>query len=165
MCVSIRHYVKIIDVDIRTCTSCGEGKPATDFYIGQGRCKPCKKRVNAEQYRNGTSASRSYDGVFAKSIKRLYGMTMDDYNRMLRQQAYRCAVCRRPETKLRRNGEPYRLQVDHDHVTQKPRALLCERCNRVVWALEENHTLIPAIFAYVEQFRASLAVEPEGSLT
>lgn len=140
---------------MKTCASCEQSKPASEFYTGQGRCKPCKKAISAEEYRAGTSSTRSYDGVFAASIKRLYGMTMDDYDAMLRSQAYRCAVCRRPERKKRRNGEPYRLAVDHDHVTKIPRGLLCDTCNKIVWALEENHTLLPAINAYLDQFRAS----------
>lgn len=143
----------------RTCVRCGQSKPTSDYNIGHGKCKPCRKEINAEAYRTGTG-KRSYDGVFAASIKRQYGMTMDDYEAMLRKQAYRCAVCRRPETMLRRNGKPYRLAVDHDHVTNRPRALLCRRCNQIVWALEENHTLLPAITAYLEAFRESLASHP-----
>lgn len=144
-------------MNTKTCRSCGQSKPASEFHIGQGRCKPCRRVANVEAYRAGTSASRSYDGVFAASIQRLYGMTMDDYNAMLRRQAYRCAICRRPERVRRRGGELYRLSVDHDHVTKIPRGLLCRTCNKIVWALEENHTLIPAIVAYVEQFRNSFA--------
>jgi hypothetical protein len=71
----------------------------------------------------------------------------------------KCAVCRRQETKLRRDGTPYRLQVDHDHVTMRPRALVCQRCNMIVWALEENHTLLPAITKYLKQFRKRVAQE------
>jgi hypothetical protein len=147
-------------VSFRTCTRCGETKYYDEFAIGQGRCKPCRKIAQAEQYAAGTSTSRSYDGVFAASIKRLYGMTMDDYERLLKLQAHRCAVCRRPETKRRKNGRVFRLAVDHDHVTMKPRGLLCSQCNLIVWALEANHLFIPAIFDYVEKFRASFVEVP-----
>lgn len=139
------------------CKGCGVVTEPENFNYNLNLCKACTKIKRAAQYASGKSTTRSYDGVFAASIKRLYGLTMDDYELMLKRQAYRCAVCRRPETKLRKNGEPYRLAVDHDHVTKKARGLVCHKCNMIVWALEENHTLIPAIFAYVEKFRDSLA--------
>jgi len=141
----------------KTCKTCQVDQPLTNYHDRQLACKSCRSAAKKAEYAAGTSPTRSYDGVFEASIKRLYGMTMADYDAMLARQAYRCAVCRRPETKLRRNGQPYRLGVDHDHVTKRPRALLCHRCNMIVWALEEHHTLVPAIFAYVEQFRASVA--------
>lgn len=141
----------------KTCRICDKPKPISAFYVRDTRCKECRRELSRAEYAAGTSSTRSYDGVFKASIKRLYGMTMEEYDAMLRAQAYRCAVCRRDETKKRRNGQPYRLGVDHDHVTMKPRALLCQRCNIIVWALEDNHTLIPALMAYVENFRKSLA--------
>lgn len=145
------------DPPTKTCQVCQVTKPLTDFHGAHLTCKSCRSAAKKAEYAAGTSPTRSYDGVFRASIKRLYGMTMADYDRMLAGQAYRCAVCRRPETKLRRNGQPYRLGVDHDHVTKQPRALLCHRCNHVAWAVEENYTLMPAIVAYVEQFRARVA--------
>lgn len=50
-----------------------------------------------------------------------------------------------------------RLSVDHDHITGAVRGLLCHRCNILVWALEDNHTTLSAIQAYIEQWRASFA--------
>jgi hypothetical protein len=141
----------------KCCQVCHVEQPLTNFYLKHLTCKSCRSAAKKVEYYAGTSPTRSYDANFAWSIKRLYGMTMAEYEALLAKQAHRCAVCRRPETKLRRNGQPYRLGVDHDHVTKTPRALLCHRCNMIVWALEENHTLIPAIVAYVEQFRASVA--------
>lgn len=35
-----------------------------------------------------------------------------------------CAVCHKPES---RKG--FRLSIDHDHITEKIRGLLCYRCN------------------------------------
>lgn len=154
--VSKRYYDNLQYVETKTCYECEQTKPVNEFLKGRSLCKVCQKQRNAEEYASGANPRRSYDGVFATSIMRYYGLTMDDYELMLKRQAYRCAVCRRPETKLRKNGEPYRLAVDHDHVTKKARGLVCHKCNMIVWALEENHTLIPAIFAYVEKFRDSL---------
>lgn len=58
------------------------------------------------------------------SIKNLrqYGMTLDDYDRMLDEQGGGCAICGK-EPKDRR------LHVDHCHETGIVRGLLCFRCN------------------------------------
>jgi hypothetical protein len=58
---------------------------------------------------------------------------------------------------MKKTGDLRRLAVDHDHVTGTVRGLLCHRCNLLVWALEDNHTTLDAIRAYLEDFRASFA--------
>ena len=122
-------------------------------------CKPC----HLVKRRGYDAKSGGKDIPYAQLIKREYGITLADYNAKLRQQAHRCAVCRRPETvRSKRTGEPRRLSVDHDHVTKTVRGLLCHRCNLLVWAFEDNHTTLPAIEAYVDDFRASFAKENAG---
>lgn len=148
-------------MDTKKCATCGEVKPASEYYtVGRGvatlrpHCKPCHKakRQAAYEARGGVDAS------YEQLIRREYGITLDDYNAQLRRQAHRCAVCRRPETaRSKRTGELRRLSVDHDHVTGRLRGLLCHRCNILVWAMEDNHTTLHAIEAYIEAFRAAVA--------
>jgi len=148
-------------VELKRCAGCGEEKSVTDFYrnpVGmpgyRPYCKPCHSARRREQYQRAGGSALPH----AQLLKREYGMTPADYEALLRRQAYRCAICRRPETKRSsKTGEPFRLAVDHDHVTGKVRGLLCHRCNQIVWALEENHTTLDAIAKYIENFRASLA--------
>lgn len=144
----------------KRCASCGETKPVAAFYpLGGGRpgyrsyCKMCTtaKKRDAYQRLGGR------DIPYAQVLQREYGLTLDDYNAMLRKQAHRCAVCRRAETVKGRGGQIRRLAVDHDHVTGAVRGLLCHRCNVLVWALEDNHTTLDAIRRYVEDFRDSFA--------
>src|SRR5690242_17933587 len=102
---------------MKACHVCGQTKPIEDFYIGYTKCKECAKRQAREVYAAGTSKTRSYDGVFEANLRRNYGLTLADYDRMNAAQGGLCAVCVRPETMLRRNGQPYRLSVDHNHRT------------------------------------------------
>ena len=98
------------------------------------------------------------DVPYAQVLKREYGITLAEYNTMLRKQAHRCAICRRAETiRSKRTGELRRLAVDHDHVTGTVRGLLCHRCNILVWAFEDNHTSLGGIASYIEDFRRSFA--------
>jgi hypothetical protein len=56
-------------------------------------------------------------------LQRLYGMTMGDYDRMLRSQEGKCKICGTEPAK----SKP--LAVDHCHKTGKVRGLLCNHCN------------------------------------
>lgn len=66
-----------------------------------------------------------------QELQSLYGLTLDDYHRMLIAQDGRCAICGSPITAKRS------LDVDHNHVTQAVRGLLCIHCNRKIAVLED----------------------------
>ena len=62
-----------------------------------------------------------------KYLKKTYGITLSDYNRMLVDQFNACAICKK-NTAHFKNA----LAVDHDHGTGQVRGLLCFRCNKFV---------------------------------
>lgn len=64
-----------------------------------------------------------------------HGITEDDYDRMEREQGFRCGIC--GTTEPRRAGTT-RFCVDHDHVSGKIRGLLCNRCNVVLGQIGDN---------------------------
>lgn len=53
-------------------------------------------------------------------LVRYYGLSLEEWDALLIAQSGRCAICNDPMQK------PH---VDHDHKTQKVRALACSRCN------------------------------------
>ena len=57
------------------------------------------------------------------NLKRLYGLTEADYQRMLADQGGVCKIC------LGEARHKKGFHVDHDHVTGRVRAILCSRCN------------------------------------
>ena len=59
---------------------------------------------------------------------RLYGLTRDAVHAMSENQNAMCAIC----------GEIKQLTVDHDHVTNKVRGLLCGSCNRGIGLFHES---------------------------
>jgi Recombination endonuclease VII len=147
-------------VDTKKCSACKMDKLVTEFYLvsrgmpdRRSYCKACTSAKRTNAYRRNRGNDASYEQV----LKREYGITLAEYNTMLRNQAYRCSVCRRPESIKLKSGQPRRLAVDHDHVTGRLRGLLCHRCNILVWAMEENHTTLGAVQAYVDDFRESFA--------
>lgn len=96
----------------RWCAGCQNFVPM--FYTTGSRCKACASVA-----------------AHAGRVEKLYGITGEEYDALLRFQGGRCYICRRiPRTK--------RLAVDHDHKTGEVRGLLCANnengCNRAVIA-------------------------------
>ncbi len=67
-------------------------------------------------------------------LRQKYGMTYEQYEKMLWDQKGKCAICGTPASR-----EPFgRLCVDHDHATGVVRALLCRGCNAGLGQFEDN---------------------------
>lgn len=76
-------------------------------------------------------------------------MTPEDYDRLLKAQKGRCAICR-AKSGYRNGGN---LHVDHCHETGMVRGLLCLKCNRAIGLLEEPRLLRKAA-RYLEKTAA-----------
>ena len=68
------------------------------------------------------------------TLKKKYGITLDQYEETLQTQDYKCAVCRLGTDTCVQKA----LSVDHNHETGKVRGLLCDRCNRALGLLKDN---------------------------
>ena len=80
-------------------------------------------------------------------LKRLYGITPEDYNRMFLEQNESCAICRTPQKNLKR-----KLHVDHNHTTGKSRGLLCVNCNHSVGCFERDSSFLDNVKKYLEKW-------------
>ena len=90
--------------------------------------KPWSKKyreANRDKYRKWMSEWRSDNPVRTREIeekatlKKRYGVTPEDYGRMLEKQGGCCEICGRPSTDYKRS-----LSIDHDHLTGNIRGLL-----------------------------------------
>jgi 5-methylcytosine-specific restriction endonuclease McrA len=61
----------------------------------------------------------------ASRLKRLYGLSVTEYDALLAAQNGKCAICGRDTA----NRLGHNLAVDHDHSTGEVRGLLCASCN------------------------------------
>ena len=79
-------------------------------------------------------------------LRRMFGISLQEYNEMLVQQDGVCAICRKPESVWwRKKGQPKKFSVDHDHATGRVRGLLCQKCNSILgYAEDEPLRLIEA---------------------
>lgn len=87
----------------------------------------------------------------ASHLKKLYGMTIAQYDAMHSAQGGVCAICSKPETRKQKD-KLLPLVVDHNHETGRVRALLCHRCNSVVGYSGENVETLRAAARYLERF-------------
>lgn len=80
-------------------------------------------------------------------LKKMHGITTDDYNRMFAFQLGRCAGCLSPTPGSSRVKHFF---VDHDHATGKIRGLLCATCNMGIGNLKDDPSLMRRLAEYVE---------------
>ncbi|GAA4085937.1 endonuclease VII domain-containing protein [Nonomuraea soli] len=123
------------------CPRCQEIKPTAEF--GRNRsdksdgltsyCKPCHTLVGRENRVKNHGSERNY------KLKYLYGITEDDYERMLAQQGGLCAVCR----------ENAGTHVDHCHSTGRVRGILCFNCNNGLGHFRDDLTGLALAAAYL----------------
>lgn len=79
-------------------------------------------------------------------LLRKYGIELEDYDRLLEQQAGVCAICGSPPLP----GRPYKaLAVDHCHETGSIRGLLCDLCNRGLGMFKDSPDLLESALAYL----------------
>jgi len=88
-------------------------------------------------------------GATNAGLKIKYGITLEEYEQMLKNQNQCCKICK--SKKPGRKGVK-RFAVDHCHKTNKVRGLLCMSCNTAIGLLNENPVLFDAAKQYLEEY-------------
>ncbi|MFW9875964.1 MAG: endonuclease VII domain-containing protein [Candidatus Thorarchaeota archaeon] len=78
---------------------------------------------------------------------------ISDYNKMVKKQNGRCAICNKNETALTKDNKIKKLSVDHCHNTGKVRGLLCIKCNFAIGQLNDDLTLILKLYQYIRKHK------------
>lgn len=151
----------------KQCPRCGEVKPLLEFYAHRATkdrratyCKVCAKAYQVEL--NRTDKRRAYMARFVQENRtqvlqnyrkfrlRLYGLTPERYSEMLQAQNGRCAIC--DGDGVSTDGR-LPLGVDHDHETNRVRALLCNHCNVGLGMFGDDPARLRAAADYLERHR------------
>lgn len=104
------------------------------------------KAVYAQKWRNANP-----EKVKNADLKKMFGITLQDYQRMAEVQNHRCAICGELETGTDKQGVPRRMPVDHCHATGKIRELLCSACNKALGGFRDRPDLLRKAAEYVEK--------------
>lgn len=84
-------------------------------------------------------------------LKKLYGITLQEYETRLAEQNSVCAICGGKETTKDKDGAPRRMPVDHCHKTGRIRGLLCTQCNRGLGMFGDDRERLLAAAKYLEK--------------
>lgn len=167
---------------MRTCNRCKTLKPLSDFGADasgpQGinrKCKLCNRafqaarkvekkaydqryrEIHSERLKASDRARHAADPESARlyKLKKTFGLSSEDEQRILKDQNQVCAVCLQPEWVVVR-GKIKHLAVDHNHHTGKVRGFLCNNCNRALGMLDENENTLTNLIAYLQKHRGAL---------
>ena len=117
----------------------GKSKNTKDKYTYQ--CKECQNI-----YQRQRNEIHPLDKEYASNyrLKRTYGITLEDKNRMVREQDNKCAIC---------GIQSDSLAVDHNHNTGKIRELLCNGCNSGLGHFRENTITLKKAIEYLNKHK------------
>lgn len=144
-------------------SKCGVLKVLDDFNKTNDRasgrtswCKACStKRGRAwysqdpQKFRDKTKRNRNYPrervSKAAWALKKYYKITPQEYEALSAAQGGMCALCGKPPGKRR-------LAVDHNHKTDRNRALLCGKCNTGLGHFNDDLELLNKAIAYLHKW-------------
>ncbi len=115
---------------------------AKESWAGRGKLSPPARTEEERKARLRTNTR-----------KFLYGLTDQEFERMLEQQAGLCWVCGcllEISVTPRRGNK--RVCVDHDHQTNQVRGLLCNNCNAGMGSMKESPALLVRASEYIARF-------------
>jgi len=154
--------------ETKKCKKCGITKGRAEFTIMQsgprvghfaGYCKPCSSARTSGTYKqnHARDPNRYRQIEWPSKLKRLYGITVADYNRLLEAQNGGCALCgtknplpgNRSYVKNGKQTQRTVFDVDHNHTTGKVRGLLCTRCNRLVGLANDSADTARCLVEYL----------------
>jgi hypothetical protein len=138
----------------KVCKGCG----ATGNYYAKGMCRLCWQK----DYRaNNAGIVRAYNKAYWRDnkdklrvrerqgrLKKEYGLSIQDYEKLLGSQGGVCKICLRYNSRKGLNGT---LIVDHDHDTGVVRGLLCHGCNVGLGHFRDSPELLEEAIAYLRE--------------
>ena len=125
---------------LRKCRKCGlEANVLEDLQMFRTNNK---LKYNKDNMCNDCQSTHSRAG----HLIRTYGITVDDYNMMYKDQQGKCKICDTDE--LRKDNK--HMCVDHCHETGVVRGLLCHDCNTGLGKFKDREDLLLKSILYLK---------------
>jgi DNA gyrase/topoisomerase IV subunit A len=100
-----------------------------------------KERIKAYQLKNREKRKKTHKDWL---LRTKYGLTLADYNKMIKEQGGVCYICQNPPNVKA-------LAVDHCHTTGKVRRLLCDNCNKGLGCFKDSPELLQKAINYLKK--------------
>lgn len=121
-------------------------KENPEYYINYRKEHSKQEKIRAKKWRVNNLEKSNI--IVRKSRLKKYGITLDKYDEMFKNQNGVCAVCLKQES-VKISGKTKLLSVDHNHTTGKVRQLLCDNCNKAIGLLKDNSLLAKRVEEYL----------------
>ena len=161
-CVKQYHYERnkrVLNNDIdyyKICNNCKIEKIHSPKGIW---CKECMK-IHQQKYLSNLKEKGLTRGYLERmkesgelysyyrkhNLKKKYNLSVSEYNEMLNSQDNKCAICKSDKA----FGHSIHFHVDHDHLTNEVRGLLCAKCNSGLGHFKDNETALQNAIYYLQ---------------
>jgi hypothetical protein len=139
----------------KKCTGCGGVEPLAEFfkhsYTRDGfhyRCRLCAKKDREAIYSRPEARTKLRKIEKRSKLKYRYGISEEEYKRLLAAQGGVCGICGKPPMGGRNTKH---LNVDHSHDNNVVRGLLCHRCNTALGQFGDNLEGVMKVVAYLQR--------------
>lgn len=133
------------------CAEPRQQKGSNGKYYTRRYCPKCRREYKAKwgETEGNPRRRKKYSPEHEKNqqLKIKYGITLAEYNDMLKQQGGLCFICQTPGSDLKKG-----LAVDHCHSTGQVRKLLCGRCNTALGSIKENFDVALSMAKYIQDY-------------
>lgn len=145
---------------LKICTKCGNGKPLSEFGSDKRRkdglriwCKTCTRKDNLDRYHRQDDEKRArHRWAARKSQIRKYGISVERYEEMWREQGGRCKIC--GDNIESHSPERHKVAcIDHCHTTGAVRGLLCWHCNVGLGKFFDDVNRLSSAIEYLKEFK------------
>jgi hypothetical protein len=120
-------------------------QPEVDRLIRDGRTSRVKEAPGPRTDSSGRlSPTAGADVKKDRYLKRMYGISLEVFNKLMLLQGERCALCRDEFE------SPRDIHVDHCHETGQVRGILCASCNLGLGFFKDNTTVLLRAVRYLE---------------
>jgi hypothetical protein len=159
----------------QVCNTCKESTSLSDYSTDRSqkngkarRCRACtavatqafrdRNRDRVRQEANARALEwRKTDAYHDQRIRRMYGITLEQYRAEVRSTGGKCPICRMVDLPATRPAK--HAHIDHCHRTGKFRGVICAKCN---WSLGNNNDSAARLVSaarYLTKFRAVEVVD------
>lgn len=135
------------------CSVCKEEKSLSEFAMRKthrpgkpvSQCTACKVAYN-KTYRE-QNREKVLDIERRSKLKTTYGISVAQYDSMLKKQGGKCAVC----SSKKPGGRTKMFFIDHCHNSGQVRGLLCMRCNTGLGLFLDNPKFLLNAVSYLKE--------------
>lgn len=149
-----------IETGTRVCRDCTTRQSMTKYYWApkskgyrSRSCKSCWRLRAQENRASHPDPEARKIAAFERHLRITYGISREDFDKILAVQGYACAICRDGLT-------VETAHVDHCHQANVIRGLLCFSCNTGIGKFGDNPVRLRTAAQYVEYPPLSLPCEP-----